>query len=301
MKDREDNSSKKAISNDDLVDDINIDSLLNERPRSSDDDSLESIFKRRVNNPFSSASDVSEATLQERKLEEMAKADDARIHTTGYSIHILTPYILVLCFFCSGFIIIDSYFFNIIEFLSEDIRYKLPAYGVIALLCFFYIYFFIKKCIEYSSFVMELTKYNIVQGSRRTTVKTRIPYYTVQEFVNERGIIGRILNYGKLSLYLSTRRSIVFENLHGVQYVYDIIEQLKSGNILGLEDRNKFIASLDNKENDLMEEIETLNYDVDISDLGFTTDELKEIGMDSKDNNREKKDRNRRRSSSRRR
>lgn len=267
--------------------DLDIDSLLKDNDSSYDSD-LESIFRRSTKNPFKAKEEILEAnSSRQRELDDLAKSDNTKMFKTGYSIHRLSPYVLALSFICIGFVIIDMMFFNIIEFLSEDIRYKLPAYSLIVLFFTIFTYFFIKNLLEYYNFEMIVNKYKIIQSSKKTTIKNEIPYYSIQEFINDRGLFGKILNYGNFSIYLNTRRSIVFEKLHGAQYVYDMIQRLKYGNLEDIQEEDQIsqmISGSDkiqkiNKKREA--EPDSLDLDVDFSGLGFSEDELREMGMSS--------------------
>ena len=282
--------SRKERDNSFDAGDIDIDALLRDSGSNSKEDSnLESIFRRQVTNPFSTIEEAGMLAAQEKELEDLSKADNTKIFTTGYSIHLLTPYMLIAAIICLGFIIVDQYFFNIIEYLSEDIRYKIPAYGVMILIFSILIYLFIRKCLEYMSFEMTITKYKIVQGSKRTTVKNEIPYYSIQEFINDRGLFGRVLNYGNLSIYLTTRRTVSFERLHGAQYVYDLIQRLRYGNVSGILEEDDQISAMISGASKIEainkkrqeEQSDSLDLNVDLSDLGFSEEELRELGMSS--------------------
>lgn len=270
------------------TDDFDISKLLKEDSNSASDSSdsrnLENIFKKKLTNPFNNIEERNKIASQSRELEEIVKSDNSVIYTTGYSIHMLTPYVLGICIFCFGFILLDMYKFNIFEYLSHDIRYKIPAYGILCLLLMIVIYFFIKKSLAYANLKIEITKYKIVQGSRRTTKKTDIHLYTIQELVNDKGIFGRLLNYGNLTFYLNTRRSIVFEKLHYAQYVYDLIDKLQHKDYSSFSEQNDEISSLidssNKEEHDTVEEDSNEEYSgLDLSDLGFTEEELASMGM----------------------
>lgn len=296
MKDTTRNRRSSRRNNSDLGGEkLDIRALLSDDSSSSGGDvNLESIFRRQVTNPFSGPDTMAKVAAkniaEEREMEELSRADTSKIYTTGYSIHMLTPYILIMIIVCVGFFIVDRYFFNIIEFLSEDIRYKIPAYGMLILLASILIYLFIKKCLEYMTFEMIVTKYKIVQGSKRTTVKNELPYYSIQEFINDRGLFGRWLNYGNLSIYLTSRRNIKFENLHGAQYVYDIIQRLKYGTTSEALEKNDKIAEMINgaekienmnKQRQNQQDADPADMTFNLSDLGFTEEELREFGMSS--------------------
>jgi hypothetical protein len=273
----------------DGLDDVNIDNLFG----NDDDDmsSLESVFKRKTNNPFDQSSVFAKA-LEETEQEELAKKDTNVVYSTGYSIHLLTPYVLMCIALCFGFIIVDNYFFNIVEYLSQDIRYKLPFYGTLTLVVLVLTWFFTKKCFDYINFVMFMTKYKVVYGLKFIKKKQELTLFSVAETLNKSGMFGYFLNYGNLTFYTTARRKYTFDRIHGARYIFEIIQELKYGKSRGLL-QNETIENILSGGNGSNEEEESEveegsskkkkssgSLDMnDLTSLGFTEEELREFGM----------------------
>jgi hypothetical protein len=251
-----------------------------------DDTSLDSIFKRKTSNPFDNSTNFSKV-IEESELEELAKKDTNIIYTTGYSIHTLTPYLALCILICFGFMIVDKYFFNIVEYLSQDIRYKLPFYGVVILILVVLTYLFIRKSFEYMNFTISMTKYKIIYGWKFLKKKNELTLFSINESLNKKGLLGLLLNYGNLQFYTTQRRKYSFDTIHGAYYIYELVNELQHGANKGLgqneaiknilsdgrppeEDQEKKSKNKKNLGSD------NLN---GLADLGFTEDELKEFGM----------------------
>ncbi|MCL2567482.1 MAG: hypothetical protein FWE18_05255 [Alphaproteobacteria bacterium] len=262
---------------------FDIDSILGEAD--SDASSLEDVFRRKTNNPFDNSA-VFQKAVEENELEELARRDTNIVYATGYSIHLLTPYILTVAAIALGFIITDKYFFNIVEYLSQDIRYKLPAYGILTLALVVFTWFFIKRCFDYINFVMSMTKYKLIYGLKFLKKKNEITLFSVAEALIKRGIFGYILNYGTLIFFTNTRRKYVFDKIHGARYIYEIIQELQHGESRGLE-QNETITNIlsggkgngefDDKKSQ-KNDSDTVDFN-DLSSLGFSQEELMEFGL----------------------